>query len=281
MKKAVLVFTKVPKVGDCKTRLTEARGGLLTPEEANALYESLILDVIDVSLSVGQVADIWICYNKDGDRAYLDTLLAQVNYPQRIAGVFPDLGGSFDDCMQYAMEFILKSGRPERLADILLIIGGDLPTLQSYTLLDALNKLESLSKSEAGQATAVTQAQSEGTPIGAAIVEGACQEGGFSIVGMTCTTPFSFHEVFYNKDGVTALDMLASKVEQGNLPFATVEMVPDVDIPVDLASLIPVLRALEISAKSDHSIQIPKRTMKCLGDIGIQSVTLPPVRESV
>lgn len=44
MKKAILVFTKVPKVGDCKTRLTEARGGILTPEEAATLYETCLLD---------------------------------------------------------------------------------------------------------------------------------------------------------------------------------------------------------------------------------------------
>src|SRR5690606_42006148 len=70
-----------------------------------------LLDVLDVCLSVG--VDVWVCYNRDGDRAYLNCLLAQVTGPERLAGVFPDQGGSFDDCMQYAADFLLKAGRSE------------------------------------------------------------------------------------------------------------------------------------------------------------------------
>lgn len=278
MKKAIIVFTKVPKVGVVKTRLTEARGGILTPEEANALYESCMLDVIDVALSLDDV-DIWICYNHDGDRTYLDSILAQVSYPQKIAGVFSDNGGSFDACMQYATDFLLKEGRTDRLADGLLLVGGDLPTLQPYILVDALNKLERLSESDAGikAAKTITTAPS----IGAAIIEGSCQEGGFSIVGITCTTPFDFHTVFYNMDGITALDVLVAKAERENVPLGMVEQVPDVDIPVDLASAMPVIRAIELAAKYDNTILTPKRTLKFLNDVGLQSVTMPSVRETV
>lgn len=280
MKKAVIVFTKVPEVGEVKTRLTEARGGILTLEEANAFYEACLLDVIDVCLSLEQV-DVWICHNKDGDRSYLDLLLAQVHYPQKIAGVFADQGGSFDECMQYATDFILRSGRNDRLADGLIIVGGDLPTLQPSILIDAFNKLEILSISEQGLKAASKEIKNKDSFIGASIVEGACQEGGFSLVGLTCSTPFSFHEVFYNQDGITALDMLVTKAEREEIPFAAVEMVPDVDIPVDLASLLPVLRALELSAKNDLSIVVPKRTLAFLMDTGLQSVALPPVKEAM
>jgi glycosyltransferase A (GT-A) superfamily protein (DUF2064 family) len=280
MKKAIIVFTKVPKVGVVKTRLTEARGGILTPEEANSFYEACLLDVIDVSLSIDQV-DIWICYNQDGDRSYLDTLLAQVNYPQKIAGVFADEGGSFDDCMQYAADFILKSGNSDRLADAVLIIGGDIPTLQPAILQEALAKLEKLSASAEGQKAVGRQLESNGTRIGACLVEGACQEGGFSIVGFTAATPFRFQKVFYNMDGVTALDMLVNKAEEENIPLAVLEMVPDVDIPVDLASIMPVLRALELAAKIDPAIQIPQKTSAFLKEMGLQSLALPPAREAV
>ncbi|UWG98201.1 DUF2064 domain-containing protein [Dehalobacter sp. DCM] len=278
MKKAIIVFTKVPKVGVVKTRLTEARGGILTPEEANTLYESCMLDVIDVALSLDNV-DIWICYNNDGDRPYLDSILAQVSYPQKIAGVFSDNGGSFDDCMQYATDFLLKTGRADRLADGILLIGGDLPTLQPYILVDALNKLEKLSESEAGRKAAKTISTAPST--GAAIIEGSCQEGGFSIVGLTCTTPFDFHTVFYNMDGITALDVLVAKAENENIPLGMVEQVPDVDIPVDLASAMPVIRAIELAGKYDDTLMIPKRTIKFLNDVGLQSVTMPSVRETV
>lgn len=281
MKKAILVFTKVPKVGECKTRLTEARGGILTPEESNAFYEACMKDVIDVCVSVVE-ADVWVCYNKGGDRSYLDSLLAEVKNPQRISGVFSDQGGSFDDCMTYAAEYLLKSGAEDRLADGILISGGDLPTLQPYILQDALNKLEKLSISEAGQEKAIRTVEgSDGTLIGASLVEGACQEGGFSLVGLTCTTDFNFNEVFYNKSGITALDMLVTKAEREQIPLAYVEMVPDVDIPVDLASQLPVLQGIKLAAKYDPTIIVPQRTIRCLEEIGLQSLALPPASESV
>ena len=280
MKKAIVVFTKVPKVGEVKTRLTEARGGILTPEEAYNFYESSLLDVIEACIAVEQV-DVWVCYNHDGDSAVIDSLLSQVSAPQQITGVFSDRGGSFDDCMQFATDYILKHGAPERLADAVLIVGGDIPTLQPAILEAALNKLENLHQSEAGQKVATKQIKHGDSYIGAALVEGACQEGGFSIVGLTCTTPFDFHKVFYNQDGYTALDMLVDKVKAEKIPFATLEMVPDVDIPVDLASLIPMLRALQASAASDPALLIPKRTLGWLEETGIQSMTLPPERESV
>jgi len=281
MKKAIICFTKVPKVGVCKTRLTEARGGILTPEEANAFYEACILDVIDVCLSVEE-EDIWLCYNQDGDRSYLDSILTQLKYPKRIVGVFPDQGGSFDDCMQYATDFILKSGSDERLADAVLISGGDLPTLQPYILREALNKLEKLSLSEAGQKGAIREVRgSDGTLIGASLVEAACQEGGFSLVGLTCTTNFNFNEVFYNLNGITALDMLVTKAARDEIPFGYVEMVPDVDIPVDLASQLPVLQGIVLAAKNDPALIVPQRTISLLDDLGLQSHALPPVREIV
>jgi len=280
MKKAILLFTKVPKVGETKTRLTQARGGILTEKEASSFYEASMLDVLDVCLSVGQ-ADVWVCYNKDGDRSYLDTLLAKVNFPQRIAGVFSDQGGHINDCIQYAADFILKEGRNDRLADAILIVGGDIPTLQPQTLLDAFAKMETLSQSEAGQKVACKKVETENTPLGACLVEGACQEGGYSIIGFTCTTPFNFTKMFYNLDGVTALDMLVNKAEDADVPLAALDMVPDVDIPVDLASLMPVLRVLELSAKYSDTVAVPKRTIQWVKEMGLQSVTLPPVRESV
>lgn len=276
MKKVILVFTKVPRVGDCKTRLTEARGGILTEKEATQFYEACLLDVIDVCTAVDE-GEFWLCYNKDGDREYLDKLLTQVKNPKKIAGVFPDEGGTFDECMQFATDYILKNGADDRLADAILISGGDLPTIQPYILKEALEKLERLSKSEAGQKKANKQIKSsDGSLIGAALVEGACQEGGFSLVGLTCTTEFDFHSVFYNVNGITALDMLYRKAKQEDLPLAYVEEIPDVDLPVDLASQLPMLKVIEHSAKFDDTLMVPRRTIGVLDDLGIESVALPP-----
>ncbi|NLO97487.1 MAG: DUF2064 domain-containing protein [Peptococcaceae bacterium] len=280
MKKALLVFTKVPKVGEVKTRLTEAKGGILTPEEANSLYESCMLDVIDVCLSIDE-ADLWICYNREGDRSYLDSILAGVSNPQKIAGVFPDQGDHFNERIQYAADYILRDGKEDRLADAVLIIGGDLPCLQPHIINDALSKMEKLSSSEAGQKAACRKIKVNGSWLGACLVEGACQEGGYSLVGFTCATPFNFEKMFYNLDGITALDMLVNKAEANQIPLAVLEMVPDIDIPVDLASMMPLLRALVTAAKTDPTLMVPRRTMECLERIGLQAVTLPSIRESV
>lgn len=276
MRNAIVVFSKVPKLGKTKTRLTTDKGGIMTDEEALAFYEGCVLDVINVC-TAAQCGDVWICYNQDGDSEYLESFLARTADKAQICGTFADKGGSFDDCIQYAADYILKNGAADRIADSVMIVGGDIPSLQPEMLQSAYAKMAKLARSEAGLAVAARTAQSEG-PIGAAIVEGACQEGGFSIIGFTCETPFDFHKVFYNMDGITALDMLVAKAKDKNIPLATVAMAPDVDIPIDLASMIPVLKALQLSASYDDSVMVPVNTIEIMEKIGLESCTTPPQR---
>ena len=270
MKKAIVVFTKVPKTGDIKTRLTTDKGGILTPEEAKNIYEAFLLDVIDACVAAN-TADVWLCYNQKGDRQYFDKLITGLSHPEAIKGVFADQGGTFDECIQYAADYILKKGQADRLADAVLFIGGDLPGLQPLYIRSAFDKLEKLSASPAGQkiANKIESADS----IGAAVVEGSCQEGGFSIVGFTCTTPFDFHGVFYNQEGSTALDKLVEKSAEARVPFGVIQNVPDVDIPVDLASILPELGALNLASQYDDAIVPAKRTLAFLEEMGIVTTT--------
>ena len=276
MRNAIVVFSKVPKLGKTKTRLTTEKGGIMTDEEALAFYEGCVLDVINVC-TAAKSGDVWICYNQDGDSEYLESFLTRTADRAQICGTFADKGGSFDDCIQYAADYILKNGAADRIADSVMIVGGDIPSLQPEMLQGAYAKMAKLARSEAGLAVATKTAQSN-VPIGAAIVEGACQEGGFSIIGFTCETPFDFHKVFYNMDGITALDMLVAKAKDKNIPLATVAMAPDVDIPIDLASMIPVLKALQLSANYDDSVMVPINTIEIMEKIGLESCTTPPQR---
>ena len=50
------------------------------------------------------------------------------------------------------------------------------------------------------------------------------------------------------------------------------------DIPVDLASMIPVIKALELAAQCDNSIKVPVNTLAVLGEIGLESSAVPPNR---
>lgn len=275
MHNVIVVFTKVPKAGETKTRLTTDKGGVLTPEEAKELYEGCLKDVINVCLT-SEGGDVLVCYNHDGDRRYLETLLGQIPERSQIKAVYPDQGGNFDQCMQYAADYVLKKGASNRLADSVVIVGGDLPSLQPAIIRDAVRKLETLAASGSGRE--IAKKVNGSSQVGAALVEGACQEGGFSLVGYTCTTPFDFERVFYNTDGITALDMLVQKAAKEEIPFAVVEAAPDVDIPVDLASTIPVLKALRLAAHYDQSIQVPENTLAVLEQIGLESSALPPNR---
>ncbi|MBP1764752.1 MAG: transferase 1, rSAM/selenodomain-associated [Firmicutes bacterium] len=276
MQNAIVVFSKVPKLGTTKTRLTTDKGGILTPEEAMAFYEGCLLDVINVCIAA-DCGDVWVCYNQNGDPEYLEQFLARTSDRQKIKGTFTDKGGTFDDCIQYSADYILKQGSPDRIADSVMIVGGDIPSLQPDMLQSALTKMKKLAASEQGLAVAVNK-EALTAPIGAAIVEGACQEGGFSIIGFTCTTPFDFYKVFYNMDGITALDMLVAKAKDKKIPLATVSMAPDVDIPLDLASIIPMVRALEVAASYDDSVLIPANTLEIMEKIGLESTTTPPQR---
>lgn len=274
MRNALVVFTKVPRTGTTKTRLTIDRGGILTPEEARALYEACLLDVLDACVA-SDSGDLVICHDKDGDRTYLEHLLSGMSDPGAVTEITADQGGAFDQCIQYAADYIFKDGGEDRLADSVMIIGGDLPSLQPAVVRKAAKKLQQLAVSAAGQA-AVAGPDYLATGVGAAIVESACQEGGFSIIGYTYNTPFRFDGVFYNMNGVTALDALANKAMELDVPLGVVEMVPDVDIPADLGSLLPVLRILRHAARYDTTIQLPKRTIKILSELGLQSTaTLP------
>lgn len=265
MKNAIVVFTKVPKAGDSKTRLTTDRGGILTPEEAKEFYMASLLDVVDCCVSSNS-CDVYICYDKNGDRSYLDTILGAVADPHAIKGVFPDNGGTFDKGMQYAVDYIFKNGAPSRLADTVLIVGGDIPSLQPETIRKAGKMLETLA-SPGKTFLADTGEYS----VGAAMVVSADQECGFNILGYTCTTPFNFDGVFYNQDGVTALDMVTYKAMEQCLPLGILEIVPDIDVPADLAGFISVVKVMQQAEKYDSNMLLPKRTIKVLEMLGLEA----------
>ncbi|SDF24271.1 TIGR04282 family arsenosugar biosynthesis glycosyltransferase [Sporomusa acidovorans] len=269
MKNAIVLFAKVPKAGDNKTRLTAERGGIFTVEEAKEFYEASLLDVID-SCIAADCGDVYICYNLNGDRDYLHQLVKSTFGAQALKDIFPDEGKSFDQGMQYAVDYIFKNGSDNRLADSVFILGGDTPTLQPATLKEAVKKLEAIASTP--QAFTCAKKTNIVSPaIGAGIIESVDQEGGFNLIGYTYATPFSFNGVFYNQDGITALDMIAFKAAEQTIPVGIVEMIPDIDLPADLASLIPVLNTLKIAKQYDSTITLPTRTLHYLEELGIQT----------
>ena len=79
-------------------------------------------------------------------------------------------------------------------------------------------------------------------------------------------------------DGITALDMVLIKAQEKNVPFACVDMVPDVDIPLDLASMIPVVKSLQLAACYDSEVLPPVNTLKVLQELALEATATPPQR---
>ena len=267
MKHAVVIFSKVPRAGVSKTRLTLKRGGILTEEEANEFYEAFLADVIHAC--AGAAPDLYLCHDAAGDANYLDQYLKCISAPPELK-IYCDNGGAFDQCMQFGADYIIKNGTADRLADTVTIVSGDLPSLQRSVILDGLKKLEKLSAMPEGLAAARNIPSAKG--IGAAVIKGACQKGGFSIIGFTCTTPFDFNGVFDNKGGITALDMIVEKCADNKIPIGIVNQMQDVDVPQDLASMVPNIMALELAGKTDRSVSVPYYTINFIRKIRLMSI---------
>lgn len=234
-------------------RLTTEQGGILTREEAKEFYQACLLDVMESCLKA-DCCDLYICHDAEGDGACLKSMLDSVAPSGRVRDIFSDTGETFDKGMQYAVDRILKNGSPERQADAVVIIGGDMPTLQPQTLRTAFQKLEQLASEH-----------------GSALVIAADQECGFNIIGYTHDTPFRFDEVFYNRRGVTALDMIAIRAMEQNIPVALLDTVPDIDLVPDFAHLLTVLKAMQLAHKHDSSMQLPRRTISALEELGYEA----------
>jgi uncharacterized protein len=256
MRNAVVIFTKVPCAGTTKTRLTIERGGILSEEEAKEFYQACLLDLLESCLKA-DCCDLYICYDAAGDGAYLEQIVGTVAPVGRVREIFCDTGETFDKGMQYAVDHILKQGSPERLADAVVILGGDMPTLQPQTLRDAFQRLDQLSLQ------------------GSALVISADQECGFNIIGYTHGTPFRFDEVFYNRLGVTALDMVAIRAVEQEIPVALLETVPDIDLVSDFAHLLTLLKTMQLAHKQDSSMQLPLRTINVLAELGYEAAAYP------
>lgn len=256
MRNAVVIFTKVPCAGTVKMRLTTERGGILTQEEAQEFYQACLLDVVESCLKA-DCCDLYICYDAGGDGACLERILGTVAPAGRVREIFSDTGESFDKGMQYAVDHILRNGSAERLADAVVIVGGDMPTLQPQTLRTAFQRLEQLSVQ------------------GSALVIAADQECGFNIIGYTHGTPFRFDEVFYNRLGVTALDMIAIKAMEQKIPVALLETVPDIDLVPDFAHLLTVLKIMQLAHPYDTGMQLPHRTISVLTELGYEAAAYP------
>lgn len=262
-KNALLLFTKAPEAGKTKTRLTEARGGIFTPEEAADFYKEMLSDVAGIcfeglkelsGINCSAQYDFVISCPSNEDQRKLEELFAQMK-PDSVPIIFINDRGSnfnehFDDAFRQLFDLSYKS---------VVAIGGDAPTMPVSHIVQAFQWLERFDMlSDRG-----------------GLVQAPCQACGVSLVGYTAATPMDSQGVYYNQDGIPALDAYIAKAAEKGIPVAALEPVSDVDDTSDLAHTISLLRAMAYSNKYQPGLFMAKRTLQWI-DQSMISVCTPP-----
>ena len=146
MKKAVILFTRVPKPGVTKTRLLP----VLAPEACAELHWAFLRDLSRVYDRVD--ADLFVSYTEDPDWEALREV-----FP-RAAGFFPQQGADLGEKMYCAIAAVLAEGY-----DAVVLTGADLPALTAAHFAEGFSALET-----------------------ADVAIGPTGDGGYYLVGMKC-----------------------------------------------------------------------------------------------
>lgn len=267
---AFLLFTKAPAPGVTKTRLTAERGGIFTAEEAADFYRAMLLDVVDIGFQAlselngknpasgsGPARYDFVISCPPGDRGKLEDLFAQTGPRPEPMLFINDNGKTFDEHFDDAFRQLFGRGYHAVVA-----VGGDLPTMPVNQIVQAFQWLEYFdSFSERG-----------------GFVQAPCQECGVSLVGYTAATPMDSTGVYYNLDGVPALDAYIAKAAERGVPVASLTPVADVDDTQDLAHTISLLRAMAYSSQYQPGLFLAKRTLAWIEQAGIV-ISTPPNTE--
>lgn len=98
MKRAVIVFTRVPIPGQTKTRMMP----YFSPEECAKLHENFLKDIAQECEKVN--ADIFVCYTPKKGKAYLEKLF------RKEKEYIPQTGEGLGERMYQAIEYVLEKG---------------------------------------------------------------------------------------------------------------------------------------------------------------------------
>jgi len=268
-KHAFLLFTKAPIPGLTKTRLTSARGGILTEAEATEFYKASLLDVAEIGFrALTQLTeqagkgngttpdqyDFVVCCSPASEQPLLEKVFEESGPWPRSITFINDRGKTFDEHFDNAFQQLFDQGYHSVVS-----IGGDLPTMPVSHLVRAFEWLAYFASfSERG-----------------GFVQAPCQACGVSLVGYTKDTPMDSDGVFYNLNGVPALDAYTNKARARGVPVALLDAVADVDNVEDLAHSISLMNAISFSSIYQPELFVPHRTLDWVNETGI-IISTPP-----
>lgn len=274
-KEALLVFSKPPIPGMVKTRLTQKHGGFLTDEQAADFFKLCLYDVCEASMhaliELQRQNDELVKSDPEADKITYDFFLSTTPadnldmmkevfesigpWPMEIH-YMTDKGSTFDDHFDDAFKQLFDMGY-----ESIVSVGGDIPTMPKSHITQAFQWLDYF--------------QSIGKP---GFVQAPCQECGTSLVGFSYNTPMDHQGVYYNMDGVPALDAYVAKLKEHDVPSAYFSPIADIDEKTDLAHAISCMRAIEEAAKFQPDLFVPKRVLAWVALMGI-TVSTPPNEE--
>ncbi|MCL2826841.1 MAG: DUF2064 domain-containing protein [Eggerthellaceae bacterium] len=300
---ALLIFSKLPRAGLVKTRLTPLQDGIFTPELAAALYHCMLFDTVEACC--GALSDLEGMHEAEGASSAsasspmadaedeslagkaletpsdtYDILIStapveDVEAMRKLfadSGVWPrelhfigDTGTSFDEHYNDAFDQAWEQGY-----DAILSMGADMPVLPKSVVIEGFQALRRIDDRDRLSA----QAEGEGEARGGMVLA-PDQEMGVSIVGWTRPTNMSHTGVFYNRDGLTVLPAYIEKARERGLPVHYLPAVPDVDTMADLAHNITLMQAIEYCAEF-QDLALPWRTIDALRQVGYFEVRVPP-----
>jgi 2-phospho-L-lactate guanylyltransferase (CobY/MobA/RfbA family) len=178
----------------------------------------------------------------------------QGEFPSADIHYITDRGRNFDEHFNDCYRQLFDLGY-----HAVVCIGGDLPMIRSDMINRAFRWLSQLEKKSGS----------------GGMVLAPCQEGGVSLVGITKETKIDFRGVFYNTDGVTALDGIMNIAIRNRIPTALLETLSDVDDMEDLGHTITVINAMAYAAEFQPEIIIPSRTIAFIQQAGLFAFTQP------
>ena len=126
MKRALIIFTRVPIPGKTKTRLRQ----ILTPEECAEAHSAFLRDQIDACTRPDRW-DLTVFFGSEGPLEVLRTLLPGQNEFE------PQTGETLGERMEQAIRSTLERGY-----DRCVLVGADLPELTADRIVEAFEALE-------------------------------------------------------------------------------------------------------------------------------------------
>ena len=124
---ALILMTRIPIAGMTKTRLMK----ILTGEECAEIHRCFLLDLFKMFNELRESADIYVTYTPENSLYLIDDII-----PGFIDS-FPQKGYDLGDRMDNAIQKLLNKGYSK-----VILIGSDIPSLQSEDIKKAYEELE-------------------------------------------------------------------------------------------------------------------------------------------